>query len=205
LDVTWQLLLVTHAGTVGVPGNLLASLAARLPAQAEMQQQQQQQQQQGQLPPDQQAELHNSLNTLGFTLLRVWAMGSNMSTSAFAQQQQQQQQSASAAAAADTLEPFDVTINFTYYMCCHTYAALYAELALHAWPPGSSTAAGTAASSSIAAGSSTDSVTYGKQVLPRLILVSAEAALPAALATAHTLVGCIDTLASYRAMNDQLM
>jgi hypothetical protein len=63
---------------------VLNALAAKLPEQAELQRQRQQQQQQqqqqqrlpkGQLPPDQQAELDNSLNTLSLVLLRLWLLG----------------------------------------------------------------------------------------------------------------------------------
>jgi hypothetical protein len=88
------------------------------------------------------------------------------------------------------------------FMNVHWKAALYAELALRTWPASNSTAADTAASSTSST-SSSGTVRYGTQVLPRLAPVSAEAALPAALATAHTLASCIDALASYMAMDDQ--
>jgi hypothetical protein len=182
---------------MGNTNSLLALLVRRLPEQAERRRQQQQQQRQpkGQLPPDQQAELDNSLNTLGLALLRVWALACHVASTLALPQQQPAV--AAVGAVIDQCEAAFLTMGV---LRCHWKAAVYAELALRTWPPGNSTAASTAASSS---SSSSDTVRYGKQVLPKLAPVSVEAALPAALATAHALAGCIDTMASYVALDDQ--
>jgi hypothetical protein len=189
-------------GAVTIPAQVLYALSARLPEQAElrlMRQQQQQQQQQrlpkGQLPPDQQAELDNSLNTLSLVLLRLWLLG---------------------CAAADQLAEGDDVVNAGIViglMSCskqHACVAQHVELMLLCWPMAD--AAGSNAdiavsSSSCSTGHSrrTEPVRYGKLVLPRLPLVTYTDALRVALAAAHTLACFTDAVQQLPTANIQPM
>jgi hypothetical protein len=201
-------------GTVGVPAEMLAALAQRLPEQAELRRQRQQQQQQrrqpkGQLPPDQQAELDNSLNVLGVTMLRVWDLGCYLAATELSQLQP----SPAAAAAAASLDACIEAVVTNILMQCSWQAAKYAELSLTCWPGDDTVAAaanssssssggsGTRTSDGSGSGSSSEVVRYGKHTLSRLATVTTADAVPAVFATAHTLASCIDTVRSHLSMD----
>jgi hypothetical protein len=164
-------------------------LAARLPEQAALRWQQQQQQRlpKGQVLPDQEAELDNSLNTLGLVLMRLWQLG------------------CAAAEQPATGDAINVGIVLNLMRCSemHALVAQHAEVMLWCWPNtdiSGSNADASAASSSSSSSSSTghshrsEPVRYGKLVLPRLPLVTYTAALPVALAAAQMLACYTDAV-----------
>jgi hypothetical protein len=184
------------AGVAWEPAKLLAALAKRLPEQAQQRQQQEQTQQRlpkGQLPPDQQAELDNGLNSLGQSLLRVWLLGCTVCEAVLADFDAHGDGDFNRVGAHGM-----VHLNRHYSHVPH-----YAELAVTCWPASEDAAGSSVAAPSSGSSSSSETVRYVKQVLPRLGQVTAASALPAALATAQVLATCIDAMQELTSSHDQ--
>jgi hypothetical protein len=160
-------------------------LAARLAEQAELRRQRQQQQQQrlpkGQLPPDQQAELDNSLNTLSLVLLRLWLQGCAVDDKLLQ---------------LPTLDgPVSLGSVLGLGMRCskqHVRVAQHVELMLLYWPKADAAGSNadappTSSSSSTGHSRRSEPVRYGKLVLQWLPQVTYVDALPVALAAAQQL------------------
>jgi hypothetical protein len=174
-------------GAINNPARVLNALAAKLPEQAELRRQRQQQQQQkqqqqqrlpkGQLPPDQQTELDNSLNTLGLVLLQLWLLGCSGANELLQLRRE-----------GDTVR-VETLVGLS--MRCsrqHACVAQHVELMLLCWPKVDASDNNAYRSSSSSSNSSrSEPVRYGKLVLPRLPQVTYADALPVALAAAQQL------------------
>jgi hypothetical protein len=171
------LLLLLADWHVTVTTHVVATACSALANRQSKQTFQEEQQQQQQLPPDQQAELDNSLNVLGLALLRLWQHVAQahvvyeeeiIAPTPLAEAAHEQRGAAATA---------------------HMHLVLYvprvmwlAELAIRYWPavtPGSSS-------------SSRGTVQYGAVLLPKLAPVSSVDALAVGLATAQLAACCID-------------
>jgi hypothetical protein len=185
-------------------------LSARLPEQAEWwlqhehQEQQQQQQQppqrlpKGQLPPDQQAELYNSLNRLSLVLLQLWLLG-------FAVADRLVQP-----AIGDDVVNAGIVLGSMRCSKQHVRVAQHVELIVLCWPKADASrsiadapTSSNSSSSSIDHSRMTEPVRYGKLVLPRLPQVTYGAALRVALAAAHTLACFTDSVQQLQTANIQ--
>jgi short subunit dehydrogenase-like uncharacterized protein len=176
-------------------------LSARLPEQAEWRLQHKQQQQQqrlpkGQLPPDQQAELYNSLNRL--VLLRLWLLGCAAAD-----------QLAQPAMGGDVVNA-GIVLGSMRCSKQHVCVAQHVELILLCWPrPDASRSVADAPTGSSSSSSSidhsrkTEPVRYGKLVLPWLPQVTYGAALRVVLAAAHTLACFTDSVQQLQTANIQ--
>jgi hypothetical protein len=131
------------AGAVISPAKLLHVLASRYKEQHQARQQQQQasqqqQQQQrlpkGQLPPDQQAELDNSLRALGLALLRLWQLGCAATTDHLVQAATGEAAAAAAAAAAAGEDAGPTLRRLSELAEVHSCVAQAAEIMLICWP-----------------------------------------------------------------------
>jgi hypothetical protein len=198
--------LLFAADAMSAAAQLCDTLAERVQQQRKQQQQrqqpperQQQQQQRGQLPPDQQVELDNSLNSLALSALHMWLLlfgalaaaplGTGRASSGAA---------AAAAAAAGAAAGFSsalVELGYEYEQ-----VASYAVQALKFWP---APQADTSAESSTPSSSSSSNkrvVRYANVALPYLPVVDVTHMLPAALALAQTLSIALDAVQQYASM-----